>query len=110
MIEEIILNYLWENAFPCYMSMPEKPSGNFCILEKTGSDYEDGIYTSTLAVQSYGSNGYAAAQLSHSVVQAMLDADTLPEIISCNLAADYNFPDTTRKRPRYQAVFSITHY
>lgn len=29
MIEEAILNYLRENAFSCYMSMPEKPSGNF---------------------------------------------------------------------------------
>ena len=55
MIEEIIQNYLRENAFPCYLSVPEKPSGNFCVLEKTGSDYEDGIFTATLAVQSYGS-------------------------------------------------------
>ena len=110
MIEEIIQNYLQENAFSCYMSMPEKPSGNFCILEKTGSGYHDGLYSATLAVQSYGSSDYAAAQLSHFVVQDMLDADTLPEIVSCDLITEYNFPDTTRKRPRYQAVFSVTHY
>lgn len=61
MIEEIIQNYLRENAFPCYMSVPEKPSGNFCVLEKTDSDYEDGIFTAILAVQSYGSSDYAAA-------------------------------------------------
>ena len=110
MIEEVILNYLRENAFSCYMSMPEKPSGNFCILEKTGDSPDEGIYTATLAVQSYGSSDFSAAQLSHFVVQAMLDADTLPEIVSCDLVTEYNFPDTTRKRPRYQAVFSITHY
>ncbi len=110
MIEEIIQNYLRENAFSCFMSMPEKPSGNFCILEKTGSGYHDGLYSATLAVQSYGSSDYAAAQLSHFVVQDMLDADTLPEIVSCDLITEYNFPDTTRKRPRYQAVFSVTHY
>ena len=110
MIEETIQNYLRENAFPCYPSVPEKPSGNFCVLEKTGSGYEDGIFTATLAVQSYGSSDFSAAQLSHFVVQAMLDADTLPEIVSCDLVTEYNFPDTTRKRPRYQAVFSITHY
>ena len=110
MIEEIIQNYLRENAFPCYTSVPEKPSGNFCVLEKTGSGYEDGIFTATLAVQSYGSSDFSAARLSHFVVQAMLDADTLPEIVSCDLVTEYNFPDTTRKRPRYQAVFSITHY
>ena len=110
MIEETIQNYLRENAFPCYLSVPEKPSGNFCVLEKTGSSYEDGIFTATLAVQSYGSSDFSAARLSHFVVQAMQDADTLPEIVSCDLVTEYNFPDTTRKRPRYQAVFSITHY
>lgn len=110
MIEEVILNYLRENAFSCYMSMPETPSGNFCILEKTGDSPDEGIYTATLAVQSYGSSDFSAAQLSHFVVQAMLDADTLPEIVSCDLVTEYNFPDTTHKRPRYQAVFSITHY
>lgn len=110
MIEEIIQNYLRENAFPCYMAVPEKPSGNFCVLEKTGSSYKDGIFTATLAVQSYGSSDHAAAQLSHRVVQTMLDADTLPEIVSCTLNTDYNFPDTTRKLPRYQAVFEVVHY
>nr|DAG72239.1 MAG TPA: tail completion protein [Caudoviricetes sp.] len=110
MIEELILNYLRENGFSCYMSMPENPSGNFCILEKTGDSRDEGIYTATLALQSYGSSDHAAAQLNHRVVQAMLDADTLPEIISCDLVTEYNFPDTTRKRPRYQAVFSVTHY
>lgn len=110
MIEEIILNYLRENGFPCYMSVPENPSGNFCVLEKTGSDCDEGIYTATLAVQSYGGTDYEAARLNHWVVQAMQAADTLPEVVSCDLVTDYNFPDTTRKRPRYQAVFSITHY
>ena len=110
MIEEIIQNYLRENAFPCYMSVPENPSGNFCVLEKTGSGCDAGIYTATLAVQSYGGSDYEAAQLNHHVVQAMQNADTLPEIVSCELNTDYNFPDTTRKRPRYQAVFSVTHY
>ena len=110
MIEETIQNYLRENAFPCYLSVPEKPSGNFCVLEKTGSSYKDGIFTATLAVQSYGSSDYAAAQLSHRVVQTMLDTDTLPEIVSCTLNTDYNFPDTTRKLPRYQAVFEVVHY
>lgn len=110
MIEEIILNYLRENGFPCFMSVPENPSGNFCVLEKTGSDCDEGIYTATLAVQFYGGTDYEAARLNHRVVQAMQAADTLPEVVSCDLVTDYNFPDTTRKRPRYQAVFSITHY
>ena len=59
MIEEVILNYLRENAFSCY----NVPSGEalrpiFCILEKTGDSPDEGIYTATLAVQSYGSSDF----------------------------------------------------
>ena len=100
MIEEIILNYLRENGFPCFMSVPENPSGNFCVLEKTGSDCNACDHDGTLG----------AAQLNEQIKAAMQAADTLPEVVSCDLVTDYNFPDTTRKRPRYQAVFSITHY
>ena len=32
----------------------------------------------------------------------MQDADSLPQLVRCDLYSDYNFPDTTRKRPRYQ--------
>lgn len=110
MIEQIILDYLRENGFSCYMSVPEDSSGNFCVLEKTGSGPGKGVYPATLAVQSYGSSDYEAAALSHRVVQAMLTADTLPQVVSCTLNTDYNFPDTTRKRPRYQAVFDVVHY
>ena len=110
MIEEIILSYLRENGFSCYMSVPERPSGNFCVLDKTGSGYEDGVFRTTLAVQSYGKTKYSAAQLNHRVVQTMLDADTLPEVVSCGLNTDYDFPDTARKLPRYQAVFELVHY
>lgn len=110
MIEEIILNYLRENGFPCYLSVPEEPSGNFCVLDKTGSDCEDSVFRATLAVQSYGKSKFSAAQLNHHVVQAMLDADTLPEVVRCELVTDYDFPDTTRKLPRYQAVFELVHY
>ena len=55
-------------------------------------------------MQSYGGNDYAAAQLNHRVVQTMLDADTLPEIVSCTLNTDIQFPDTTRKRFEIWAV------
>lgn len=110
MIEEIILNYLRESGFSCHLSVPEEPSGNFVVLDKTGSGHSEGLFHATLAVQSYGKSKFNAAQLSHHVVQAMLDADTLPEVVSCELVTDYDFPDTTRKLPRYQAVFELVHY
>lgn len=110
MIEQILQDYLRQNAFRCYTSMPEDASGNFCILEKTGSGQDEGLFRATIAVQSYGSSDFTAAQLNHHVVRAMLDADTLPEVVSCELNTDYNFPDTTLTRPRYQAVFEVVHY
>ena len=69
-----------------------------------------GVREIIVGIQRAGYSDYAAAQLSHRVVQTMLDADTLPEIVSCTLNTDYNFPDTTRKLPRYQAVFQVVHY
>ncbi|MEI3250829.1 MAG: hypothetical protein V8R95_10645 [Faecalibacterium sp.] len=98
MIEEIILNYLRENGFPCFMSVPENPSGNFCVLEKTGSDCDEGIYTATLAVQSYGHNAcdhdgtLGAAQLNEQIKAAMQAADTLPEVVSCRPCHRLQFP------------------
>ena len=53
MIEEIILNYLRESSFSCYLSVPEEPSGNFVVLDKTGSGHDEGLFHATLAVQSY---------------------------------------------------------
>ena len=116
MIEQIILDHLRENGFPCYMSVPEQASGNFCVLEKTGSGGSDGIYTATLAIQSYGpastdhDGTLDAAKLNEAVKPVMLAADRLPEVVSCTLNTDYNFPDTTRKWPRYQAIFDVVHY
>ena len=111
MIEEIILNYLTAQlTVPCYLSVPENFSGNFYVLEKTGSGCDDGLYQAVLAVQSYGTSDYEAARLNHTVVQTMQAADRLPQVSRCALNTDYNFPDTTRKLPRYQAVFDVVYY
>lgn len=110
MIERILQDYLTENAFPCHLSMPEHPSGNFCILQKTGSDYSDGLFSATVAVQSYGKTKLETAQMNHKIVQTMLEAVTLPQISACDLNTDYDFPDVTRKLPRYQAIFNVTYY
>ena len=110
MIERILQDYLTENAFPCYLSMPEHPSGSFCVLQKTGSGLDDGLFSATVAVQSYGKTKFASAQMNHQIVQVMLDADALPQISACDLVTDYDFPDVTRKLPRYQAIFNVTYY
>ena len=117
MIEEILLNFLSERLdVPVRLTVPTPAPDRFVVLEKTGADWGDRIDTATLAVQSYGPNArdhdgtLDAIRLNEQVKAAMLDADTLPDIVRCTPVTDYNFPDTTRKRPRYQAVFSVTHY
>lgn len=110
MIERILQDYLTENAFPCYLSMPEHPSGSFCILQKTGSGLDDGLFSATMTVQSYGKTKFASAQMNHKIVQVMLNAAALPQISACDLVTDYDFPDVTRKLPRYQAIFNVTYY
>lgn len=115
MIEETILNFLSERlSVPCFMAVPENAPDNFVVLEKTGSGSNDGLLSAVLAVQSYGpqqeSGLYSAAKLNEQVKAVMQDAATLAEISRCELNTDYNFPDITRKRPRYQAVFDLVHY
>ena len=109
MIEETIRSFLAERLdVPVRLSVPTPAPARFVVVEKTGSGYEDGIYSATIAVQSYGPAATShdgtldAAKLNELVKAAMQDAD--------NLYSDYNFPDTTRKRPRYQAVFGVVHY
>ena len=104
MIEETIRSFLAERLdVPVRLSVPAPAPARFVVVEKTGSGCEDGIYSATIAVQSYG-----PAATSH---DGTLDAaKLLPQLVRCDLYSDYNFPDTTRKRPRYQAVFGVVHY
>ena len=117
MIETEILAFLAPRLeVPVHLTVPTPAPGAFVVLEQTGSDEARGITTTTLAVQSYGPDArdhdgtLDAARLNQAVKAAMADADTLPQVVSCRLVTDYRFPDTTRKRPRYQAVFYISHY
>lgn len=117
MIEETIRSFLAERLdVPVRLSVPTPAPARFVVVEKTGSGYEDGIHSATIVVQSYGPAATShdgtldAAKLNELVKAAMQDADNLPQLVRCDLYSDYNFPDTTRKRPRYQAVFGVVHY
>ena len=111
MIEQIIQNYLSDClSVPVRVWVPDHAPGRFCVVEKTASDHSNGLFGAMVAVQSYGETKLAAAQLNHAVVRAMLDAAGLPQISSCELNTDYDFPDTVHQRPRYQAVFDIVYY
>ena len=111
MIEQRLLEYLNSSlAVPCYMEMPEDPTGQFVIIEKTGSSITNRITKANFAIQSYADSLYDAAALNEQVkaaMDSMLEMDTISKV---ELNSDYNFTDTDLKAYRYQAVFVLTYY
>ena len=77
---------------------------------KTGAGRENRIGSATIAIQAWAASRDAAARLCAEVEAAMGGIIAEPEISRCALDSSYNFPDLERKKPRYQAVFSIVHY
>ena len=118
MIEVTLLEYLREyfeeDSIPVYLNLPESLPNperqEFILIEKTGSSLENWLYESTIAIQSYGRDLYSAASLSQRVIRAMIEAISIDEITSISLNSEYEFTDTETKRPRYQAVFDVSHY
>ena len=110
MIEKIVLDYL--NGVldvPCYMEVPEKPIAPYVVIEKTGENETNKILSGTLAIQSYGTSLYNAAELDEEVKTAMESIVELDSVYRCRLAGSYNFTDTSTKRYRYQSVFDMTY-
>lgn len=85
--------------------MPER----FHTVKKTGSREGDHIYTATLAIQSWAESTAAAAILNDEVKAAMTALIRCPEISRVECETDYNYPDLTTKKPRYQALFEVTY-
>lgn len=110
MIESIVIDYLaGALGLPVSGLVPSPMPETFVTVEKTGSGTEDKIRRATLAIQSWAPTQEAAALLNEQVIGAMYGAVTLQEISSVQCETDYNFTDTTTKRCRYQAVFSVVY-
>ena len=111
MIEKIVLDYLKDElGIEAMKELPENLPEAFVYVEKTGSSEKNLISGAVIAVQSYAGTRFEAARLNERVIEAMRGLVQLDEVCSVKLNTDYSFPDTDRKRPRYQAVFDITHY
>jgi len=110
-IEEFIIDYLdGALSVPVSGDVPSPVLTSFVTVEKTGGRREDKISSATVAVQSWAKSRADAADLCAEVEAAMEALVEEPEISHCSLDSSYNFPDLSRKKPRYQAVFSIVHY
>lgn len=111
MIEKRIIDYLSETLeLPVYAEMPEPNSGEFLVVEKTGSSRENYVDTANFVVQSYADSLEAAAELNIRVINAMLDMGPEHNISEVRKNTDYNNTDTSTKRYRYEAVFVVTYY
>lgn len=114
LIEKVIndyLNNLEDGLAPSYTEMPKTFPGKCYLIEKTGDTRTDHVNRATVAIQSYGGSLYEAMVLNEALKDIMLnDLIQLNEVAGVKLNSDYNYTDTTTKRYRYQAVFSITYY
>ena len=112
MIELIVINHLREQLPGIQVTAVDtesKPAQRVTV-ERTGGGEDEHIRSAMIAVQSYGATQYAAAQLHEDVLQAMQTINALPQIGSCDLNQEYNFPDLETKENRYQAVYDIVYY
>lgn len=111
-IESAVISYLRSalDTDAVYAEVPEKPSGEYYVVDKTGSKTANRITSSTVAIQTYGSSKLRASEMNEDVKTAMDGFSVLDEIGSCRLNSDYNFSNTAKRQHRYQSVWDITHY
>lgn len=109
MIETTVLTYLKRKlSVPVFMEK-QKSSGEYVVIEKTGSSSDNYIFSAILAIKSYGSTMYKAAELNELVKNVMEHIVDTEDISKCRINTDYNYTDTTTKEYRYQAIFELTY-
>ena len=110
MIEKIILDYLTSALdVSVYTEISDDEPTRYVVLEKTGESCENHIHSATVAIQSYAESRFEAAELNKKVKKAMDEIVFLNSIGKSKLNTDYNFPDTTKKKHRYQAVYDVIY-
>lgn len=112
MIEKTAIDYLdTQLTEPVYAETPNPiPSTAYVIVEKTADRCVDGLWYSTLAIQSISDSLYNASTLNGTVITKMLGITSLNSISRCVLETSYNYTNTATKQYRYQAVFNLTYY
>lgn len=109
-IEEFIIAYLSEALeVPVSGDVPSPVPDRFVTVEMTGLTKEDKISSATIAVQSWETTRADASDLNDTVIAAMEAMISEPEISKSALDTSYNYTDITRKKPRYQAVFTVVY-
>lgn len=111
MIEKVLYDYLSTALdVPVYTMRPEDAPPTYVTIDKTGGSKSNRVEVATVAIQSYAPTLLEVIELDEEVKGAMEGIVELSSIGGVTLTSDANFPDLTRKVPRYQAVFNITYY
>lgn len=111
MIEIIILNYLNDTLdVPVYMEDSKENQKRYVLLKKTSSSKQNYINYAMFAIQSYAESLYEAAKLNEAVKKAMDNIVVLDTVSKSELNSDYEYTDMTKKKYRYQAVYSLVYF
>ena len=118
-IEAHLINYLTSQQLSVgsniFAERPDTLPAAYVVIEKTGSDTEDMITTSTIAIQScvdsmQDKTLLDAMTLNEEIKDAMTGYQADADIVMVALNSDYNYTDDSTKIYRYQALYQITHY
>lgn len=111
MIEEIVREELEDVLnVRIYLDLPEDLPEEFVYLDKTSDEATDFINTAMFSARSYAATAIDAGYLSRRVKYAMQRLVRRDDIAGVRLNSESDYPDTQRKRARYQATFEITYY
>lgn len=112
MIEITVFNYLKKTMPDMMVTMEIRQNmpDSFVFIEKVGSSKNELLPSSRFAIQSYAPSLVEAIMLNERVKEVMEGLVAEPEITAVRLNSDYNYTDTVTKKPRYQAIFEVTHY
>lgn len=111
MIEATLIDFLMDqlDIDDVYAEVPLDPPASFIVIERTGGTRDDRIWSSTIAIQSYGSSLAAAADLNEDVLNALESLAVRGTVTGYRITGSYPYPDTVRQRPRYQTVAIFFH-
>lgn len=110
MIETAIFNYLKANLtdVDVLMKLEDEVPDMFVFFERVGSTTNNKLEHPSFAFQSYAPTLLETIEL-NGIVKDLINAmpETEDSVMGVKCTTDYNFPDLTRKRERYQAVFDF---
>ena len=98
MIEEIVREHLKTILDVPVLMEEENEEKKYILIEKTGGSEADYIKHATLAIQSFSTPLYSAAELNEEVKKAMKRIAERDDVCRCELNSDYNYTDTKRKK------------